>query len=371
MPNLYGKSWTRKQIQKYAGATWQTGAVRKLRFAEGPEDGVEVLQFDAGNGLQFNVLPHRALDIAGASFCGASLCYHSHTGEAHPAYYDPQGIGFLKTFYAGLLTTCGLSWAGAPCDDDGQQLGLHGRVSHIPARQLKYGEEWVGNAKRLFVSGEVRESHLFGPNLVMTRTISTEVGSYTIRIEDTVRNDNLEKSPHMMLYHINLGFPVLSESSELVMNSSAWARDPFSASGLEDHRRFSTPTTNIAEQVFYHDMKADSKGFASAALVNPSFNQGQGLGVQVRYRKKELFRFAQWKNQRAGMFVCGLEPCNCRVQGRNFEREEGTLEFLKPGEERSYIVEIRVLPDNNAIETLRSSVIAKRPKPKKRGQRKK
>lgn len=350
MPKLYGKNWTRRQLEKYAGASWQTGSVRRYRFVEGTEDGTEVLQFDAGNGLQFQVLPHRGLDIASASYCGASLCYHTQVGETHPAYFDPDGLGLLKSFYAGLVTTCGLSWAGAPCEDQGESLGLHGRVSHLPARQLKYGEEWIGNHKRLYVTGDVRESHLFGPNLVMTRTISTETGSHTISIEDTVRNEGFESSPHMMLYHINLGFPLLSEEARLEIDSNVWARDPFSETKLFEYNKFETPVAKISEQVFYHEVKADSSGYCKASLINEAFNNGQGLGVMVRYRKKELPRFAQWKNIRAGMYVCGLEPCNCSVQGRAHDREAGILQQLKPGQEMKYHVEITVLPDRQAID---------------------
>ncbi|MBI1387548.1 MAG: DUF4432 family protein [bacterium] len=355
MPKLYGVSWNRRQLEKYAGASWQTGGVRKLRFAEGPEDGVEVLQFDNGAGLRFDVMPSRALDIAGASFCGAPLCYNTPSGESHPAHFDSHGLGWLETFPAGLVTTCGLTYAGAPCDDAGA-LGLHGRIAHQQAREIKYGVEWTGNRKRLFAEGVMKESVLFGPNLTMTRRITAEAGEPVIQIVDRVRNDGFERQPLMMVYHINLGFPVLSEQSEVWINSSVRARDPHSEEHIDGWNRFESPVPNVPEQLFYHDVKRDSKGYAHAALVNPAFNQKQGLGVLIRYHGGNLPRFAQWKNIRAGAYVCGLEPCNCGVEGRAVERERGTLQYLRPGEEKEFIVNFHVLPDNAAIEQARKLI---------------
>ena len=67
----------------------------------------------------------------------------SPVGEAHPAYFEPEGTRRLRTF-GGLLTTCGLTYAGAPSTDAGEDLGLHGRVS--PARRnVHVDAEWDGD----------------------------------------------------------------------------------------------------------------------------------------------------------------------------------------------------------------------------------
>lgn len=356
MPNLFGQNWTRAQLERYTGAAWQAGGVRHLRFVEGPEEGTEVVQFDTGTGLTFNVLPSRGLDIASAKFRGASLSYDSPAGEAHPAHFEPEGLGWLKTFFCGLLTTCGMTWAGAPCEDEGQALGLHGRYSHLAARYLKTGDEWEGNNRRLWISGEIREGYLFGPNVVMRRTLSTEAGSNTIQIEDVVKNEGFTKTPLMLIYHINIGFPVLSETTEFVAGSTVRPRDEEAAKGVGEYTRFDKPIVGYKEQVFYHDIKPDRRGFCHAALVNPAFNNNQGLGILVSYRKKELPFFGQWKMTGAGAYVCGLEPANCSVEGRARNRQSGTLMFLKPGEEQTIRIDISVLPDNEAIQRVRKSL---------------
>ena len=40
------------------------------------------------------------------------------------------------SFYAGLLTTCGLLNIGNPCTDDGEELVLHVRISNIPFEKI-------------------------------------------------------------------------------------------------------------------------------------------------------------------------------------------------------------------------------------------
>ncbi|MBD3268013.1 DUF4432 family protein [bacterium] len=349
MPELFGKSLTRQEMEQYTGARWQIGSVRHLQFQEGPEDGTDVVEFDTGSGLFFHALPSRGLDIASARFCGASLALANPTGEVHPAHFEPEKVGWLKTFYAGLVTTCGMTWAGAPTEDEGEELGLHGRYSHLAARNLKISDQWVENERVLSVAGEIREAFLFGPNVALNRTISTVVGTNSIVIEDVVRNEGFAPTPHQFLYHINIGYPIVDENAQFLADSTVTPRDNTAEKGIENYRTFEKPKSVYPEQVFYHDIKKDNDGFCHVAIVNPDFNDGQGIGMYLRYRKNELHRFAQWKNMLAGGYVCGMEPCNCSVQGRAHDRADQTLLFLEPGEQKQYYIELTVLPDNEAI----------------------
>lgn len=356
MPQLYGKNISKRQLQKYTGAEWQAGGIRRMRFVDGQEDGTEVVQMETGTGLYFNVLPSRGLDIASAKFCGASLSFDIAAGEAHPSHFDPRGIEWIKTFFGGLVTTCGMTTAGAPNTDQGEELGLHGRFSHLAARNLQIGDEWEGNTRHLWVAGEIREARLFGPNIVCRRKISTEVGSNSILIEDHVTNEGFTKQPHQYLYHINIGHPVMDENTELIINSKVTPRDDIALEGIKTYNRFESPIAGYKEKVYYHDIKADRKGFAHVALVNEKFNNGQGLGVHVRFRQNELHRFTQWKNIGMGEYVCGLEPCNCSVEGRAKDRGDKSLLYLKPGEEKKYLVEINVLPNKKAIQSVKKLI---------------
>ena len=104
-------------------------------------------------------------------------------------------------------------------------------------------------------------------------------------------------------------------------------------------------------------MAAGEDGFATLALANREFEEGQGLGLYWRYRPAELPHLMQWMFVRAGTYVTALEPHNLPAWSRAEARKTGTLSFLAPGERREYNFEVGVLANNREIETLASQVI--------------
>jgi hypothetical protein len=71
-----------------------------------------------GAGLCFTVLPGRCLDIAWADYKSIGLTHITKAGVVAPQYYEKDKLGWLRTFFAGLLTTCGLFNVGWPCKDE-------------------------------------------------------------------------------------------------------------------------------------------------------------------------------------------------------------------------------------------------------------
>ena len=111
----------------------QIAGVRLKTFADGAARGIRVADVETGSGFRFSVLIDRGMDIGPASWSGRPLDWESGTGAVHPALYDPAGVGWLRSFGGGLMIGCGLDNVGAACSDDGEDLGLHGRLSHTPA----------------------------------------------------------------------------------------------------------------------------------------------------------------------------------------------------------------------------------------------
>ncbi|HEY3378781.1 MAG TPA: aldose 1-epimerase family protein [Armatimonadota bacterium] len=357
MATLFGQKYSRHDLQGYTGNLAQVGGIRPFELAAGRERGVRGFDLITGTGFEITALADRALDLTRATFRGRSLSFHSALGQAHPAYYDPHGVGFLHSFPGGLLTTCGLRNVGSPCMEQGEEFGLHGRIGHLPMEELGYWGEWVGNEYWMYLKGAVTEGVMFGNSLRLTRQLSARLGGNTILIEDTVENLGGEATPHMLLYHCNLGFPVLSPDAQLVTPSrTVTPRDAAAAEGLATAATFQPPTPGYAEQVFYHEMETDTAGDVRVALVNPALDGG--LGVFIKYHKKTLPNFIQWKQMGHGTYVLGLEPANCQVEGRCAERERGTLPVLQPGEVRAYRLEIGVLDGLQAIEEFTQAVHA-------------
>jgi len=318
----------------------QLGGVRMVTLADGPERGVRAADVRSGEGFYCTVLLDRGMDLGPAEYRGIPLAWVSPTGPVAPSFYEPQGIGWLRTFHGGLLTTCGLTQAGEPDVDSGEELGLHGRVSSIPARQVNYGGHWQGDEYIFWIEGQVREVSVFGHDLRLTRRISARLGEPRLTIEDRVENVGYTPAPHMMLYHCNMGFPLLGPDSRLeVAATEVEPRDEAAALGLAQHASFEEPTPDYAEQCFFHHLIADQAGFVTVRLVNPSLR----LALQLRYRQRELPDFVQWKQVGQGTYVLGLEPGNCRAEGRVAARERGALVELAPGESRDYFLEMTIL----------------------------
>ena len=113
-----------------------------MQLSEGMEAGTEVVQVRTGSGLSYQVLPSRCLDISLATFGDIPISWQSVNGDVNPAFYNPDGLEWLRTATGGLLMTCGFTQAGAPTVDNGVELGLtrssasHASESSLGARTL-------------------------------------------------------------------------------------------------------------------------------------------------------------------------------------------------------------------------------------------
>jgi hypothetical protein len=357
MALLFGKKHSREELLERVGDISQIGGAMPIRLAGGPQDGVEAVAFRTGSGFCFLAVPGRGLDITIAEHNGRPIAWRSAAGEIGAPFYEEPRLGWLRTFPGGLLTTCGLTYAGAPCEDAGEKLGLHGRFSCTPASNVCVDGEWEGDEYRMWATGKIRESTLFGENVLLRRRVSALLGENRLFVDDVVTNEGARRIPHMILYHINGGFPAIDGGSVLLSPTrSATPRDADAETDKEHYYLNDAPTPGFKERCYYHDMAADKDGFVWAGLVNKNMPGGEQFGFYVKYNRNQLPVFTQWKMNGAREYVVGMEPANCHVQGRANERELGTLQFLKPGEERRYSIEIGVLTNTADVAQLEETV---------------
>lgn len=357
MAKLFGREYTKSELMRLIGDISQVAGAKSYVLNDGNAKGVHGIDIRSGSGFNFTVLPDRGMDISYAEYKGQPLCWRSSTGEVHPSYFEPEGLGWLKGFYGGLLVTCGMTYVGEPCVDEGKELGLHGKYSYIPAKNVCIDGEWQDDDYVICVQGKIRETSMFGDNIILTRKIWTKLGETKLHIKDVVENLAFESVPHMLLYHINIGFPIVDEDSRLVSTSSERTpRDAEAMVDAESYYKFQSPTYGFKEKVYYHEMKTDKDGYAYSAIVNKKFNNGQGFGCYVKYQKSTLPRFIEWKMNGEGTYVVGMEPANCHVEGRKKERIKGTLISLEPGQKLEYELEIGVLPSMEYIDNFEALV---------------
>jgi hypothetical protein len=349
MPNLFQRDINCNELRRRVGDISQLAGVRELTYCRGREAGVRAAEVRTGSGLRYNVILDRGMDISQAEYKGIPLSWRSANGDVHPSYYDSNGAGWTHSFAGGLMTGCGITYLGAPCIDEGEQLGLHGRISNTPAEEINVNEIIQDTTGSFEISGSVREISFARHHLVLRRTIWSGLGESAIHISDNIRNEGAETAPFMMLYHINLGWPLLDAGAKLFLRTSETTpRDPTAEKGLDHCRTIEEPYDRYEEQVFYHEVIAGTDGNAHAMLVNRKL----GLGLLVRYRKHELPNLIQWKMLLKGYYVLGIEPANCLVEGRRKERQRGTLKFLEPDEEARHELSIMMIEGNDLIDTL-------------------
>ncbi len=346
MPQIFDRSYDRDALRRLVGSEAQLAGVRRVELADGRVRGLRAAQVYTGSGFRFTVLLDRGLDLEGAEHNGRPLAW-IHPALGGPELHERRGLGWLRTFGGGLLTTCGLTHYGPPDPSGPEGHGLHGRASHLPAEDVRVRQEWREGEYWLEVEGETRQSRLFGENLRLQRRISTRMGANSLLLEDVVSNQGFRLSPVAVLYHCNFGFPVVSPDSELIVyDRSVEPRDEAARAGLDEHRRFETPQPGFAEQVFYHQPQPDAQGMASAAIVNRVL----GFGAFLRWRATDLPVLAQWKMTGEGEYVCGLEPCMHEMRpSRQQLVDEGLMRQLAPGESIGFRLEIGVLPTAAAI----------------------
>jgi hypothetical protein len=340
-----------------------------MTLGDGVERGIRMLEFRTGSGLRFTVLIDRAFDVADCEYRGAAIGWHSAAGFRNPAlheYEGEHGLGFLRSF-SGLLVTCGLDHILGQASQDAAHFhhpqratvdsSIHGRVGFIPGQLAAYGEEWRGDECWLFCEGVVRQSAVFGEDLHLLRRIEARVGGSSFVIRDKVVNHGFYRTPHMLLYHINVGYPVLAEDSRYLapILHSPWASHAarYRAQGV-GYRRQGAPRVNFQEQVWEHWMAADADGLVPVALVNDAI----GLGFLVESAKAELPCFYQWQSCHAGQYTMGIEPATNHVLGKPFAEARGELIWLEHGESRDYTVRFGVLDGADAIRAAERRIAA-------------
>ncbi len=336
MPTLYGQNYTPLELKQFSGDLSQLCGVRLVEYQQGKARGIRAAQVWTGSGLRFEVLLDRGLDIGAAEHSGRSLAWQ-YPALAAPAYFDPYKAAWARSWGGGLVTTCGITFFGQPENDNGEELGLHGRISHLPAENVNIITEWRGDDYIIEIEGRVRQSVVFGENLVLTRRITTKLGANSFTLHDTITNDGFRPAPHMILYHCNFGFPVVSPDSEIQLDEeSVRPRDARAEAGFGHQNTFEIPVLDYPEQVFFHKPHANVDGIARAAIVNRALN----FGAFVQWQLDALPYLGQWKLMQAGEYVCALEPANYWETPRAKLREEGRLKILNAGESVNYHLEL-------------------------------
>jgi hypothetical protein len=360
MTRLWGDEFSKRDLLHRVGRLPQVAGVRLVTLEDGLERDTRLLEFRTGTGFQFDLLVDRAMDVGRCEMNGMALGWQSNAGFPGPWSYEPEGLGWLRGFGGGLLTTCGLEHTMFMAEDDqshfgyppfkSQEFGLHGRISYLPARLTGYGERWEGDDCTLWATGEITQARVFGEQFVLRRRVEAKVGESRLTIHDEVENIGNAPTPHMYLYHVNVGWPVLDDGAELLAPvSNPVARGDHDTS---TYTRFHGPTKGYVEQVTEHDVHGEGDGSVPVAIVN----RARGIGAYEVFNKTQLPRHFIWRMLGQGTYACGIEPSTNTTRGRLADKAAGELIVMEPGEIRPYDLELGALAGEQAIDAFAQRV---------------
>lgn len=314
----------------YIGHPSQLGGVEEHRLIGGKGDGIRLYEVHNEKGIDLTLSPDRCLDISRLRFKGVNLSYMTAAGYVAPTYFDPDGDRWLKSFTAGFLTTCGLEAVGSPCTDAGEALGLHGSIANTPSEHSYFDED--EDFYRMHAL--IRDEAIFSRKLTLNRTIEVAKRDTFFTVNDEIENTGDRTTPVEILYHMNMGYPLLDEDAVIEIPSvSVLPRDEHAAEYLANWMHMEKPQSQYQERCYYHKF-ADGNGLAS--IYQPKL----GIRLAISFDSDILDGFVEWKMMGVRDYVLGLECGNCYPDGRDKMRESGILKFLAPGEKKCYKIRI-------------------------------
>lgn len=331
--------------------------LHRQQFDEGPSAGVELLQI-SGERVGFALLPTRGMGLWRAWAGDFPFGWRSPVhGPIHPSLVplsEPSGLGWLAGFDE-LLVRCGLQSNGAPdFDADGRlRYPLHGRVANLPAESLTVAVN--ADSGTIEVTGVVREARLFFYNLTLTSTVRMKVDGDTIEIEDRVMNHSDAPGGHQMLYHINLGRPLLGKGAELIVApEEVVPKTAHAATDVDRFERYDRPRVGFAEQVYLMRLASDASGWTHALLRSADGDAGFG----VSFDTSTLPYFVQWKNTagEADGYVTGMEPATGFPNTRSYEEANGRVVTLGPGQSVAHRLQLHLLRGTARVDALAEKI---------------
>ncbi len=307
----------------YFGHDSQCYGVEEHRLVGGKGDGMRLLEVRNGAGLEFTVSLDRAADIARLTYGGINFGYFSPCGYVAPTFYTRDN--FLNCFTAGFLTTCGLCNIGGPAVDEGEQLYQHGTVANIPAEQVNY---FVENGE-IRIKTKVCDEVIFGRKLTLEREYIVPLFGNTLEITDTITNVGSIDAPLQMLYHFNVGYPLLTEDTELNINSAEiHGLTEYAQADIANCLKMEKPQRGCDERCYSHKFTEKT---ANVSVYNPKINKG----FVMSFDTEKLPGFCQWKLMGERDYVLGVEPACASVGDTRAEaRAKGLVQYLKPGDSK-------------------------------------
>lgn len=305
-----------------------------------------VAHFNTGGGLRTVIALDRGADLVEASFNETNFAFLTSNDYKPPSPAYNRESEWLVGWPGGLLTTCGPGLMGEPRREGGHEISLHGRFSNTPAAVTETTNPVLSAGEtEMRLAAVIRDTRMFGASLEVRRTWRASLGQPWIELEDVVVNRGDETAPHGMLYHINLGYPLVDEGARLIYRGAASGHCLYaglSSSELDGVKNVPGPDERFHganEGLVIIDSAADREGWVHTGIVN----RQRGIGLEIAFPAELLPRLANWQHfGPRGSYVTALEPFNGSIFGTAQDSHPQADQRLEPGESRRYLVRMMV-----------------------------
>ena len=270
----------------------QVCSLTRYTVTDGEGKGLNVI--DCHNGkLRFLLNESRALDIMQLYFEGENISFISKNG------CNNKNAPFANRFEGGMLYTCGLD-----CVGEIKGCETHGTLHLTPAVITRAECNECG----IVVEGFMRNSALFGKNLVVKRKITSPLGSNSVSVEDTLINEGTKAEKYALLYHVNLGYPFLDEGGKIDADIKAVTpRTPWAEENLAGWETVIAPEDNREETCFFLHMNEGCVHYTTPT---------NDKRFTLSYTQQTLSEFIVWKSMASGDYALGLEPTTTQLDDR-------------------------------------------------------
>ena len=290
----------------------QLASIRRYTVTEGREKGLDVIDCDNGK-IRFLLNVTKACDMMQLYHGGQNMSFLSKNA------FTKREVNFLNRFEGGMVYTCGLDSVGGR---DGYEL--HGTFHNIPAEIVRTECDENG----IVIEANIHDTAIFGKNLVLKRRITSAIGSDVVSFEDTLVNESFRDEEYCLLYHVNVGYPMLDDGARVVADVvKCDSRTPWAKENEDTKYDISEPVPNEEETCYFLKL-----GTPEVAL----FNEKIGKKFTVSYSKDTLPCFVEWKSMASGDYALGLEPCTTELDDRF------TYKIIKSGEKIKFNLNISV-----------------------------
>ena len=322
----------------------------------GKSAGVQMVQLRCGD-MRVLVLPTRGMSIYQVQFADGKGTYGWNSpipDPVHPMWVpiaEPSGLGWLDGFNE-MLVRCGLESNGAPQHDQQGQLQypLHGRIGNLPASGCSV--EMDDDAGEIRLTGIVEESRFHFRRTWLTTTMTLHSSSPNqVQIRDEVENKSNRPSDFQLLYHINIGQPILEAGAEFVAPySMVCPRNEHAASGMEKWTEYLESDPKFQEQVYFMKLAGDSDNRTKALLHNAN----KSMGFSVGFQTDQLPFFSLWKNTvgKNDGYVTGLEPAVNFPNRRSYEEKHGRVVPLASAESKTFDLTLGFQRSESAVNSV-------------------